>query len=98
MTQPSEKKAGTTLSEGWAERLRRLKNAALFSAVLGFILQIVGTLIGHAQLAQIGMGMFMFGVPVALIGIYFTRGAKKTPPAPVVQKGPARRPPRRKKK
>jgi hypothetical protein len=98
MSSPSEKKAGTTLSEAWAERLGRLKSAALVSAVIGFGVQIVGTLIGHAQMTQVGMGMFLLGIPAYFVGLFLSRRWQQPPPAPAVQKGPARRPPRRKKK
>ncbi len=98
MSSPSEKKTGVALSEEWVPRLKRLKNAALVSAVIGFGVQIVGTLAGHAQMAQVGMGMFMFGIPVFLVGYFLSQRWQAPAPPPVAQKGPARRPPRRKKR
>jgi hypothetical protein len=79
-----------------AQRLGRFKNAALASAVIGFGLQLAGTVTGQTQLAQVGMGMFLFGLPLFFVGLYLGRRQQPVPP-PTTERTPARRPRRKKK-
>lgn len=65
-----------------AQRLSRFKNAALASAVIGFGLQLAGTVTGQTQLAQIGMGMFLFGLPLFFVGLYLSRRRQPATPPP----------------
>jgi uncharacterized membrane protein YtjA (UPF0391 family) len=94
---PATKETGSKPSLERAQRLGRFKNAALVSAVIGFGLQLAGTVTGHTQLAQVGMGMFLFGLPLFFVALYLGRRWQPAAPVAPVEKGPARRPRRRKK-
>jgi hypothetical protein len=79
-----------------AQRLGRFKNAALASAVIGFGLQLAGTVTGHTQLAQVGMGMFLFGLPLFFVALYLGRRVQAAAPPPP-EKRPGKRPRRKRK-
>ena len=97
MSPPPRDKETATASVERAQRLGRFKNAALASAVIGFGLQLAGTVTGHSQLAQVGMGMFLFGLPLFFVGLYLGRRLQQPAPAAPVEKRPGRRPRRKKK-
>jgi hypothetical protein len=94
---PADKEAGPHSSVERAQRLGRFKNAALASAVIGFGLQLAGTVTGHTQLAQIGMGMFLFGLPLFFVGLYLGRRLQAASPPPPAEKRSVKRTRRKKK-
>jgi hypothetical protein len=93
---PDDKDKSYQSTVARAQRLGRFKNAALASAVIGFGLQLAGTVTGNTQLAQVGMGMFLFGLPLFFVGLYLGRRWQPATPPPVERHPGKRR--RRKKK
>lgn len=56
-----------------ALRIRQLKNIALFGLLSGFGLLLGGAIVGAAKVAYLGLGLFLLGMLLLIVGIRLGR-------------------------